>query len=94
MPDLQRMAGPSGFLKAMNLAEAFNTPVSSHLSHEMSLASLATASNTAVLEFTPWFEPLYRERLGLDSDGHAVVPTAPGWGFSFDPVAVERYRAV
>ena len=93
MPDLQRMAGPTGFLKAMNLAEAFNTPVSSHLSHEMSLALLAAGSNNAWLEYAPWFEPLYRERLELNRDGNAVVPTAPGWGFSFDPIAVERYRA-
>lgn len=93
MPDLQRMGGPTGFLKAVHLAEAFNTPVSSHLAHEMSLALLAAAPNTAVLEYAPWFEPLYRERLELDRDGHAVVPTAPGWGFSFDPIAVERYRA-
>jgi len=34
-----------------------------------------------------------RERLELNRDGHAVVPTAPGWGFSIDPIAVERYRA-
>ena len=93
MPDLQRMGGPTGYLKAMHLAEAFNIPISSHLSHEMSLALLATAPNTAVLEYAPWFEPLYRERLELDRDGLAVVPTAPGWGFSFNPIAVERYRA-
>ena len=23
----------------------------------------------------------------------AVVPERPGWGFSFDPGAIERYRA-
>ena len=87
------MGGPSRFLKAMHLAEAFNTPVSSHLSYEMSLALLAAESNNAWLEYAPWFEPLFRERLELNRDGHAVVPTAPGWGFSIDPIAVERYRA-
>jgi L-alanine-DL-glutamate epimerase-like enolase superfamily enzyme len=93
MPDLQHMGGPTGFLKAMHLAEAFDTPVSSHLFHEMSLALLAAGPNSALLEYAPWFEPLYRERLELDREGRAVVPLVPGWGFSFDPTAVERYRA-
>jgi L-alanine-DL-glutamate epimerase-like enolase superfamily enzyme len=92
MPDLQRMGGASAYVKAMNLAEAFNIPISSHLCHEMSLALLAATRNTATLEYSPWFEPLYRERLELDRRGQAVVPAALGWGFSFDPVAVERFR--
>ena len=93
MPDLQRMGGPTGLLKAAHLAEAFDTPVSPHLFHEMSLALLAAVPNAAVLEYAPWFEALYRERLQLDAEGQAVVPDTPGWGFSFDPAAVKRYRA-
>lgn len=92
MPDLQRMGGPSGYMKAAHLAEAFDIPVSSHLCHEMNLALLAAVPNATVLEYAPWFEPIYSERLELDSDGRAVVPATPGWGFSFDRSAVERYR--
>ena len=36
MPDLQRMGGPTEFLKAAHIAEAFNIPVSLHLFPEMS----------------------------------------------------------
>jgi len=93
MPDLQRMGGPTGYLKAAHLAEAFDTPVSSHLFHEMNLALLAAVPNAIVLEYAPWFEAIYRERLELNTEGHAVVPDTPGWGFSFDPAAVKRYRA-
>ena len=92
MPDLQRMGGPTGYLKATHLAEAFDTPVSSHLCHEMNLALLATVPNAVVLEHAPWFEAIYREKLELNSEGQAIVPDTPGWGFSFDPVAVKRYR--
>lgn len=92
MPDLQRMGGPTGYIMAVRLAEAFDIPVSSHLCHEMNAALLAAIPNAIVLEYAPWFEPIYRERLVLNSDGHAVVPDTPGWGFSFDPVAVKRYR--
>lgn len=93
MPDLQRMGGPTGFLQAAHLADAFDIPVSPHLFHEMSLALLAAVPNAIVLEYAPWFEPVYRERIELNAQGHAVVPRTPGWGFSFDPSAVERYRA-
>jgi L-alanine-DL-glutamate epimerase-like enolase superfamily enzyme len=93
MPDLQRMGGPTEFLKAAHLAEALDTPVSSHLFPEMNLALLATVPNANYLEWMPWFAPLYRDGIELDGEGRAIVPTRPGWGFSFDPVAVRRYTA-
>ena len=93
MPDLQRMGGPTEFLKAARLAEAYNTPVSSHLFPEMNLALLAATPNALFLEYMPWCEPAYRERIALDAQGRAVVPEQSGWGFSFDPAAVKRYAA-
>ena len=91
MPDLQRMGGPTEFLKAGALCEAFGIPVSSHLFPEMSLPLLAALPGGYYLEHMPWFEPLYRERIALDGDGRALVPDRPGWGFSFDPEAVRRF---
>ncbi|AYM14779.1 MULTISPECIES: mandelate racemase/muconate lactonizing enzyme family protein [Agrobacterium] len=90
MPDLQRMGGPSEFLKAGHLCEAFDIPVSSHLFTEMSLPLLATMRNATYLEHMPWFEPVYGEALALDADGCAAVPITPGWGVSFDDTAIER----
>jgi L-alanine-DL-glutamate epimerase-like enolase superfamily enzyme len=92
MPDLQRMGGPTEFLKAGALCEAFNTPISSHLFSEMSLPLLAALPNALYLEHMPWFEPLYGQRLVLDAEGRAIVPTAPGWGASFEPAAIARHR--
>lgn len=92
MPDLQRMGGPSGFLKAAHLAEAFDTPVASHLFPEMNLALLAAVPNAMFLEYMPWCELLYAERIALDAAGCAIVPDRPGWGFAFDPAAIARYR--
>ncbi len=93
MPDLQRMGGPSEFLKAGHLCEAFHIPCASHLFPEMSLALLAALPGGNFLEYMPWFEPIYRERIELDANGHAIVPDRPGWGFSFDPAAIARYAA-
>jgi L-alanine-DL-glutamate epimerase-like enolase superfamily enzyme len=91
MVDLQRIGGPSEFLKSAHLAEAAGTPFASHLFSEMSLALLATISNAIYLECMPWHSPVYREPLELDERGRAVVPDRPGWGFEFDPEAVERF---
>ncbi len=91
MPDLQRMGGPTEFLKAGHLCEAFHIPCASHLFPEMSLPLLAALPGGYYLEHMPWFEPIYRERIELDSNGHAVVPDRPGWGFSFDPEAIRRF---
>ena len=93
MPDLQRMGGPTEFLKAAHIAEAFNTPVSSHLFPEMNLALLAAVPNAIYLEYMPWCEPAYRERISLDAQGRAIVPARPGWGFAFDADAIKHYAA-
>ncbi len=93
MPDLQRMAGPTGLLRVARRAHAAGVTVSPHLFTEMSLALAAALPNVLVLEHMPWFRPLYRETLELDADGRAVVPDRPGWGFSFDPAAVARLAA-
>jgi L-alanine-DL-glutamate epimerase-like enolase superfamily enzyme len=88
MPDVQRMGGPTEFLKAGALCEAFSKPISSHLFPEVSLPLLAALPNAYYLEHMPWFEPLYGQT--LVRAGQAVVPTAPGWGVSFDRAAIAR----
>ncbi len=93
MPDLQRMGGPTEFLKAGHLCEAFHIPCSSHLFPEMSLALLAGLPGGYYLEHMPWFESIYREPIELDANGHAIVSDRPGWGFSFDPDAIRHFSA-
>jgi L-alanine-DL-glutamate epimerase-like enolase superfamily enzyme len=92
MPDLQRMGGPTELLRAATLAEVHDVPVSPHLFSEMSLALAAAIPNSAPIEYMPWFAPLYAGGIALDDAGQAVVPTASGWGFAFDPRAVARFR--
>jgi L-alanine-DL-glutamate epimerase-like enolase superfamily enzyme len=91
MPDLQRMGGPSEFVKAANLAEAYGVPVSGHLFPEMTLALMAAIPNASILEYMPWVSPLYAGQIEIDANGSAVVPQRPGWGFSFDADAVRRF---
>lgn len=83
MPDMQRVGGVTEFVRVGHLAHAYNTPVSSHLFPEMSLSVLAGLENATFLEMMPWFSPLYNESIEM-SNGEAVVPDRPGWGFTFN----------
>ena len=91
MPDLMRVGGPTEFMKAAAFAEAYGTPASNHCFTEMSMQLLAAIPNFIVLEYMPWLEPVYAERLKLDAQGQAIVPEGPGWGFAFDQAAIKKY---
>ncbi|HWU18102.1 MAG TPA: mandelate racemase/muconate lactonizing enzyme family protein [Devosia sp.] len=90
MPDLQRVGGPSEFLRVGALAAAHGLPVSSHLFPEMSLHMMAALPNATLLEHVDWFTPFYAEPLELVG-GEALVPDRPGWGFGLD---LERLRVL
>ncbi len=83
MPDLQRVGGVSEFMRVGHMAESHDIAVSSHLFPETSVQVLGALSNAIFLEYMPWFSPLYNEALAF-SDGNAVVPERPGWGFTFN----------
>ena len=92
MPDLQRVGGISEFMKVAHMAEAHDVPVSPHIFTEQSLQLCGAIANVNWSEHMPWFAPLYRERLEM-VDGEILIPDRPGLGFTFDPAAVERFRA-
>jgi L-alanine-DL-glutamate epimerase-like enolase superfamily enzyme len=91
MPDLERMGGVTGFLKAATLCEAFHTPVSSHLFMEASSHILAALPNAIILEHMAWWEELFEEPLEI-ADGHMLLPEKPGIGLGLSRKALERYR--
>ncbi len=91
MPDLGRVGGVSEFVKVAHMADALDIPVSSHIYTEQSIGLVAALGNATYLEHMPWFGSLFRESLEM-RDGMVIVPERPGFGFTFDPDAVERYR--
>ncbi len=92
MPDLQRMGGVTGFLKAAALCEAFHTPLSSHLFMEVSAHLLAASPAALILEHMDWWQALCEEPLAL-VDGEVVLPDRPGLGLTLDRRALERFSA-
>ena len=90
MPDLQRMGGPTEFLKAGELCEAFNMPVSSHLFPEMSLPLLGGIARGLFLEHMPWFEPLYGSGSNWTRGATRSCPNGPAGG----SVSIQSNQAV
>lgn len=91
MPDLERIGGVSGFLRAAALAAERNIKMSSHLYSEASAHLLAVTPTCHFLEYMDWADKLVQEPLRI-VDGHAVIPDRPGSGIVWDEKAVERYR--
>ncbi len=92
MPDLQRMGGITGYLKAVDLCEAYQAPVSSHLFVEASGPVLAMAPHAVLLEHMDWWQELFDDRLPI-VEGAVVLPTRPGIGLGLNRAALARFRA-
>lgn len=91
MPDLERIGGVTGWLRASELAAAARMPMSSHLYPEFSAHLLSATPTAHWLEYVDWADKIVTEPLRIE-DGHAVVPDRPGSGIVWDAAAVERYR--
>jgi L-alanine-DL-glutamate epimerase-like enolase superfamily enzyme len=90
MPDIARVGGLTGLLKAAHLADAFGVPLSPHHYPYESCQVLGGISGGTWLEHVPWFDDIYRDRLEL-VEGRLVLPADPA-GFRLDADAIERYR--
>ena len=89
MPDVMKIGGVTGWLKAAALGEAASIPVSSHLFVEIS-AHLMTVTPTAhYLEFLDIARALLQDPAEV-VDG-ALEAKGPGIGLDWDEDAVKRY---
>jgi mandelate racemase len=92
MPDLMRIGGVSGWMRAAALAESAGMPMSSHLFPEVSAHLLAVTPTGHWLEYVDWAAPVLAEPLVI-KNGHAVIPDRPGNGMAWDEAAVSKYLA-
>ena len=92
MPDVQRIGGVTGWLRAASLAHAGGIEMSTHLFSEVS-AHLMTVTPTAHwLEYVDWANAVLREPLTI-KDGHVLPGEQPGSGIEWDEKAVAKYLA-
>ena len=91
MPDVMKIGGVTGWLKAAALAEAASLPVSSHAFVEASAHLLAVTPTAHWLEVLDKARPIL-QRPALIENG-MVTPQGPGLGMEWDEAAVARYAA-
>jgi mandelate racemase len=91
MPDLERIGGVTGWMRAAALAAAHGLEMSSHLFPEVSAHLLAVTPTSHWLEFVDWANPILAEPMRI-VDGQARASDHPGAGLAWDEEVVERYR--
>ena len=90
MPDVGKIGGVSGWMRAAALAAPRGMPVSSHLYPEISAHLLPVTATCHWLEYVDWAGPVLEEPLVVE-DGTVIAPARPGHGMSFDREAMERF---
>jgi len=90
-PDLQRIGGITGWIRASAIAEAWSVPVAAHLFPEISVHVMAAAELIGPLEWVSWMTPLLEQPLRIEK-GTVKVPTGPGLGMTFNKDAVRAHR--
>jgi mandelate racemase len=92
MPDIQRIGGVTGWMRAAALAHAHGIEMSSHLFPEYSVHLLGVTPTCHWLEFVDWAEPVLQEPVQI-KDGCALIPNRPGSGIAWNEEAIKRFAA-
>ena len=90
MPDLERIGGVSGWLRAAAIADAAALPMSTHLFPEISAHLMCVTPTAHWLEYVDWASPVLQIPLEI-RNGCAVLRDVPGNGMVWDEAAVVRY---
>jgi mandelate racemase len=90
MPDLERIGGVTGWMRAAALAQGAGVEMSSHLFPEASAHLLAVTPTCHWLEYVDWADAILKDPLEV-KDGFAHIPDRPGTGVAWDEKAVKKY---
>ena len=90
MPDLQRIGGVTGWMRAAALAQGAGVEMSSHLFPEASAPLLSVTPTCHWLEYVDWADPVLQQPCVVKG-GWVQPSTAPGLGMRWDERAVKKY---
>ncbi|MHC5541454.1 enolase C-terminal domain-like protein, partial [Singulisphaera rosea] len=90
MPDVMKIGGVTGWLRASALAQANELRVSSHIFPEISAQLLCATPTAHWLEYADWWNPILESSLVV-KDGMATVENVVGSGVAWNESAVERF---
>ncbi len=88
--DLHRVGGITEWMKVAAMAEAWNLPVASHVSHDFSAHLIAAVPNGLIVEYMPWWDVIYLTPPRVE-DGYMEISAVPGSGLELNPEALEKY---
>jgi mandelate racemase len=91
MPDVMKIGGVTGWVRATELAKENKLPVSSHIFCEFSSHLLAITPTRHLLEYNDWADPVVREPVTV-RDGQIIVADRPGAGLEWNDEAVKKYQ--
>jgi mandelate racemase len=92
MPDVMKIGGVTGWLRAAALAHGRGIPMSNHLWPEISAQLLCCTPTAHWLEYADWWNVVVAEPLQVEN-GMARVADAAGSGVAWDEHAVARFAA-
>lgn len=90
MPDLMRIGGVSGWLRAAAIAGAAGIPMSTHLYPECAAHLMRVTDTAHWLEWQDWADPILAAPFERKA-GELVVPDRPGTGIEWDEAAIGRF---
>ncbi len=91
MPDLMRIGGVTGWMRAAAIAGAAGLPLSSHLYPRLSAQLLRVSESADWLEWSDWAEAILAEPFAVEN-GIATVPNIPGNSISWNEKAIKKYQ--
>ncbi len=93
MPDVSRIGGVTGWMRAAGLAAAHGIEMSSHLMPEPSVHLLAATSTAHWLEYVDWADAVLEDPLTI-ADGAVTPPDRPGLGIAWSEDKIARLETV
>jgi mandelate racemase len=91
MPDLMRIGGVTGWLRAAAVAGTAGIEMSTHLYPEFAAHLMRVTETAHWLEWQDWADAILAEPFKL-AESRLTVPNRPGAGIDWNEDAVKRYR--
>src|SRR5262249_55095862 len=90
MPDVMKIGGVTGWMRAAALAEAHSIPVSNHLWPELSAQLMCCTPTAHYLEYADWWNPVVAEPLRVEN-GMSNVSGVLGSGVEWNEAAIAQF---
>jgi mandelate racemase len=92
MPDLMRIGGVTGWLRAAAIAGSWGVPISTHLYPEIAAHVMRVTESAHWLEWQDWANSILQQPYEV-KDGLLQIPNVPGIGLEWNEDAVAACQA-